>query len=173
MCPGVAGEGMVMESPGAGRAGHAAAGDTSTSFSPDTRKETRSCRAQHRRGLWGGAGRWWPRGEADGRQPIACCCPWLLHVSHASPGYVLPALLLQVTRTDTHGHAALLRGNKAKPQGPCKGLCFPELPPQSCCFASLFCPGTGAAKQRGNPRAPSGSHRSPSPPNLRACVPGL
>lgn len=110
------------------------------------------------------------RKEGGGWQPITCCCPWLLHVSHVGTGYLLTALLLQVTCMDS---CPCYREIKPSPRAHSKASVSLSSHPQSCSFARLFCPRTEATKQRGNPRAPSGSHRNPSPPSLRARVSGL
>lgn len=86
---------MVMESPGAGKAAYTAAGDTRTSFRPNTRKQITQGPTQ----TWA-LGRCWMtvakgggRRRAGHRLLLSLAAP--AHMSHVSTGYLLPALPLR------------------------------------------------------------------------------
>lgn len=103
-------------------------------FSPTREKRTNPPRVQGKLGQWGDAGikeggRW----MAAHHLLLSLAASrvtrghWLSPHSSSSPG-------------DMHGLVSLLQGNKAKPQGPFKGLSFTELPPTELLLCKTFLP---------------------------------
>lgn len=179
MCPGITGEGMagrcqmVMESPGAGQAEYTRLLVTPGLASAPTQEKKRNPQGPTTQ-TWALGKCWMMVAKQGGRRMTAHHLLLSLaapaHMSLVSTGYLLPALLLQVTHTDTW---PCYRETKPCPRAYAKASTSPSSHLQSCSFARLFCPGTEATKQRGNPRALSGPHRNTSPLNLRAYVLGL
>lgn len=146
MCPGITGEGMagrfqmVMGKPGAGQAEYTLLLVTPGLASAPTQEKKRNPPGSNNANM--GSGEMLDDGGQAGRQtddspsPAAvpgCSSPhvtrehWLSPPSSSSPG-------------DTHGHVALLQGDKAMPQGPCKGLHFTKLPPTELLLCKTFLP---------------------------------
>lgn len=88
-------------------------------------------------------------------------------MGHSQTPTLLPSPPRAPSPGDTRGHH-LATGGQRLPGSTQRHLIHRAHP-----LRGFFCPGNEATEQRGNPRAPSGPGRNPSPPNLGVCAPEL